>query len=68
MCRYESDESLVIVPKTVQQTSEKIKMIQEKTKASQSLQKGYHDKRRKELEFQERDHVFFRVTPVTGVG
>ncbi|KAI5423114.1 hypothetical protein KIW84_046201 [Lathyrus oleraceus] len=38
-------------------------MIQEKTKASQSLQKGYHDKRRKELEFQERDHVFFRVTP-----
>jgi len=43
-------------------------MIQEKMKASQSRQKSYHDKRRKDLEFQERDHVFFRVTHVTGVG
>jgi len=37
-------------------------------KASHSRQKSYHDKRRKDLEFQEGDHVFFRVTPVTGVG
>ena len=37
-------------------------------KASQSRQKSYHDKRRKDLEFQAGDHVFFRVTPVTGVG
>jgi len=43
-------------------------MIQEKMKATQSRQKSYHDKRRKDLEFQEGDHVFFRVTPVTGVG
>jgi len=38
------------------------------TYVSQSQQKSYHDKRRKGLEFQEGDHVFFRVTPVTGVG
>ena len=37
-------------------------------KASQSRQKSYHDKRRKDLKFQEGDHVFLRVTPVTGVG
>ena len=37
-------------------------------KASQSRQKSNHDKRRKDLLFQERDHVFLRVTPVTGVG
>ena len=37
-------------------------------KASQSRQKSYHDKRRKDLEFQACDHVFLRVTPVTGVG
>ncbi|CAK8530350.1 unnamed protein product [Lathyrus sativus] len=37
-------------------------------KASQSRQKSYHDKRRKALEFQEGDHVFLRVTLVTGVG
>ena len=37
-------------------------------KASQSRQNSYHDKRKKDLEFQERDHVFLRVNPVTGVG
>jgi len=36
--------------------------------ASQSRQKSYHDKRRKDLEFQEGDHVFLRVTPLIGVG
>ncbi|KEH17491.1 Pol polyprotein/retrotransposon, putative [Medicago truncatula] len=43
-------------------------MIQEKMKASQSRQKSYHDKRRKDIEFQVGDHVFLRVNPVTGVG
>ena len=43
-------------------------MIRDKMKASQSRKKSYHDKRRKDLEFQEGDHVFLRVTPVTGVG
>jgi len=52
----------------VQETTEKVKMIQEKMKASQSRQKSYHDKRRKDIEFQVGDHVFFRVNPVTGVG
>ncbi|XP_073221468.1 uncharacterized protein [Cicer arietinum] len=37
-------------------------------RASQSRQKSYHDKRKKNLEFQEGDHVFLRVTPTTGVG
>ncbi|XP_058733203.1 uncharacterized protein LOC131604805 [Vicia villosa] len=43
-------------------------MIRERMKGSQSLQKSYHDKIRKALEFQVDDHVFLRVTPVTGVG
>ena len=59
---------MVLGPEIVQQTTEKVKMIQEKMKASQSRQKSYHDKRRKDLEFQEGDHVFLTVTPVTGVG
>ena len=36
--------------------------------ATQSRQKIYADARRKLLEFQERDHVFLKVTPTTGVG
>jgi len=67
LCWYESGESAQLVPDVVQETTEKIKMIQEKMNASQSRQKSYHDKRRKDIEFQVGDHVFFRVNPVTGV-
>jgi len=58
----------VLGPELVHQTMEKVKLIREKMKASQSRQKSYHDKHRKALEFQEGDHVFLRVTPLTGVG
>jgi len=51
LCLYESDESALLGPEVVQETTEKVKMIQEKMKASQSRQKNYHDKRRKDIEF-----------------
>ncbi|KAI5442267.1 hypothetical protein KIW84_011362 [Lathyrus oleraceus] len=54
--------SVVLGLEIVQQTTEKIKMIQEKIKASQSLQKSYHYKSRKTLEFQEGDHMFPRIS------
>ena len=68
LCWYESGESAVVGPEIVQQTTNKNKMIKEKMKVSQSRQKSYHDKRRKALEFKVDDHVFLRLTPVTGVG
>ncbi|MCI79446.1 putative retrotransposon gag protein, partial [Trifolium medium] len=36
-------------------------------RASQSRQKSYADKGRKDVEFQEGDHVFMRVTSTTGI-
>ncbi|GAU45188.1 hypothetical protein TSUD_178810 [Trifolium subterraneum] len=68
LCWYESGETVVLGPDIVQETTEKIRMIREKMKTSQSRQKSYHDKRRKDVEFQEGDHVFLRVTSTTGVG
>ncbi|MCI28421.1 hypothetical protein A2U01_0049622 [Trifolium medium] len=68
LCWYESGENVILGPKIVQETTEKIKMIRKKMKASQNRQKSYHDKRRKDIEFQEGDHVFLRVTSTTGVG
>ncbi|XP_050919640.1 uncharacterized protein LOC127137200 [Lathyrus oleraceus] len=62
ICWYETGENVVIGPEIVHQTTEKVKMIQEKMKASQSRKKSYHGKRRKALEFSEGDHVFLRVT------
>lgn len=68
LCWYESGESALLGPEVVQETTDKVKMIQEKMRASQSRQKSYHDKRRKDIEFQVGDHVFLRVNPITGVG
>ncbi|GAU46655.1 hypothetical protein TSUD_281460 [Trifolium subterraneum] len=68
LCWYESGETVVLGPDIVQETTEKIRMIREKMKASQSRQKSYHDKKRKDVEFQEGDHVFLRVTSTIGVG
>ena len=68
LCWYESGESALLRPEVVQETTEKVKMIQEKMKASQSRHKSYHDKRRKDIKFQVRDHVFLRVNPVTSGG
>jgi len=68
LCWYESGENALLESKVLQETTEKVKMIQEKMKASQSRQKSYNDKRRKDIVFQVGDHVFFRVNHVIGVG
>jgi len=52
----------------LQQTSEKVKAIQERMRATQSRQKSYADKRRQPLEFEVGDHVFLRVTLTAGIG
>ncbi|RZC29489.1 Transposon Ty3-G Gag-Pol polyprotein [Glycine soja] len=68
LCWLDPGEGLTLGPEVVQQTTEKVKLIQERMRTAQSRQKSYHDKRRKDLEFEVGDHVFLRVTPWTGVG
>ncbi|GAU23275.1 hypothetical protein TSUD_281700 [Trifolium subterraneum] len=68
LCWYESGKSVVLGPEIVQETTKKIRMIREKMKASQSRQKSYYEKKRKDIEFHEGGHVFLRVTSTTGVG
>ena len=51
LCWHESGESVVLGPELVRETTEKVKLIREKMKSSQSRHKSYHDKRWKDLEF-----------------
>jgi len=60
-------ESVVLGPKFLQQTTQKVKIIQDRMCATQSRQKFYADKRRL-LEFEAGDHVFLKVTPTAGIG
>ena len=47
----------------IEATSEKIKIIRERLKATQDHQKGYVDTRRRDLEFEVGDMVFLKVAP-----
>nr|KYP63965.1 Transposon Ty3-G Gag-Pol polyprotein [Cajanus cajan] len=60
LCWYQEGESVVVGPKLVLQTTEMVRQI--------SRQKSYADRRRRPLEFEEREHVFLKVTPTTSVG
>ena len=54
-------------PEFLQETTSKVKLIHDRMRATQSRQNSYVDKRRRPLEFDEEDHVFLRVTPITGI-
>ena len=47
--------------------TKKVKLIRDRLKTSQSLQKSYAHVRRGELEFQVDDWVFLKVSPMKGV-
>jgi len=59
---------VVLGPEFLQQTTEKVRVIQDRVRATQNRQKSYADKRRRPLEFEVGDHVFLRVTPTTSIG
>ena len=59
---------MVVGPKLLRQTTEKVKHIQERMRASQSRQKSYADRRRRPLDFEPGDHVLLRISLTTGVG
>lgn len=57
----------MIGPGWVQQKVEVVKLIRERMKVAHDRQKSYVDKRRKDLESQATDSVFFRISPFKGV-
>ncbi|KAF5824265.1 putative nucleotidyltransferase, Ribonuclease H [Helianthus annuus] len=67
LCWVEVDDSQVIGPELVLETSEKIVQIRNRMAAARDRQKSYADKRRKPLEFAVGDHVILKVSPWKGV-
>ncbi|GJX63060.1 hypothetical protein Tco_0295960, partial [Tanacetum coccineum] len=62
-----AEESQLIGPEIIQETTEKIIQIKERLKTARSRQKSYVDKRRKLLEFKVDDRVLLKVSPWKGV-
>ena len=60
LCWTEVGEDRILGPEIIQETTEKIRMIRDNVKKAQDRQKSYPDNRRRPLEFEEGDHVFFK--------
>ncbi|KAH0777818.1 hypothetical protein KY290_009229 [Solanum tuberosum] len=64
---FEVGEAGLIGPDLVHQAMEKVKVIQERLKISQSRQKSYTYVRRRDLKFEVDDWVYLKVSPMKGV-
>ncbi|GJY37448.1 hypothetical protein Tco_0422826 [Tanacetum coccineum] len=63
----EIEESSLIGPELVQETTDKVVLIKEKLKAARDRQKSCADNRRKPLEFEVGERVMLKVSPWKGV-
>ncbi|XP_028064302.1 uncharacterized protein LOC114267463 [Camellia sinensis] len=66
ICWTEIGDRALLGPEIVQDTSEKIKIIQQRLKMAQSRQKNYANVRRRPLEYEVGNHVFIRANPMKG--
>jgi hypothetical protein len=60
-------EREIFGPDLVLEAENKVRVIKKNLEAAQARQKSYHDKRRKPLQFEARDHVYLKVSPTKGV-
>ena len=67
VCWDDIGERKLLGPELVQLTVEKIALIKERLKTTQSRQKSYVDNLRRDLEFEVGDHVFLKVSPMKSV-
>ena len=60
-------ESSITGPNLIRDTFEKVSLIRQRLLTTQSQKKSYADVRRRQLEFEVGEHVFFKVMPKRGV-
>jgi hypothetical protein len=63
ICWEEVGERKLLGPEMVQLTTDKVRVIRKRMKEAQDRQNNYVDSRRRPLEFQVGDKVFFKVAP-----
>ena len=68
MCWTEMNEHKIIGPELVKDTEEKVKIIQQRLKASCDRQRSYANLKRKDIEYEVGDKVFLKVSPWKKIG
>jgi hypothetical protein len=60
-------EKVIFGPDLVEEVESIVRRVQENLKAAKSRQETYANKRRRPLEFEDGNHVYWRVSPMKGV-
>jgi hypothetical protein len=63
----QTGETQFFGPEIIQEAEEQVRMIRENLRIAQTRQKSYADNRRRQLEFEEGDHVYLKVSPIRGM-
>jgi hypothetical protein len=63
----ETGEQKVFGPDILQEAEKQVHMVRENLRVTQSRQKSYADHRRRELNFEVRDFVYLKVSPLSGL-
>jgi hypothetical protein len=63
----QTGESQLFGPEIVQEIERQVQMIIKNLRTTQSRQKCYADTRRRQLEYEEGDHVYLKVSPIRGM-
>jgi transposase InsO family protein len=63
----QTGERQLFGPEIIQEAEEQVQQIRENLRTAQSRQKSYADTRRRLLEFEERNHVYLKVSPLRGM-
>ena len=64
---FEVGDHQLLGPDIIKDVVDKVKMIHDQMRTSQSRQKSYVDNRRQKLGFDVGDHVFLKVSPFKGI-
>ncbi|GJW02372.1 putative reverse transcriptase domain-containing protein [Tanacetum coccineum] len=67
VCWAKVGEAQLTGPEMIQETTEKIVLIEQRIQAAQDRKKSYADLKRKPMEFKVRDRVILKVSPWKGV-
>nr|GFC22835.1 putative reverse transcriptase domain-containing protein [Tanacetum cinerariifolium] len=67
VCWIEVEETQILGPELIQETTKKIIQIKQRMQAARDRQKSYADLKRKPMEFQVEDKVMLKVSPWKGV-
>jgi hypothetical protein len=63
----ETRERKVFGPDILQEAEKQVRMVRENLRVTQSRQKSYADRRRRELSFEVRDCFYIKVSHMTGL-